>query len=255
MVPAGPTYTLPQSSSVVHNEVSGCADKITLTQALMYSCNTAFAPLAVKVGADDMHQMSEGFGFNQRYLASDQLPGQAVSRYPAGMDPAGTALSGFGQGSVTASPLQMAMVTAGIANNGVVMTPYIWDIQQSPTSFETLNQTESSQLSQASSSTTATEVTKMMVDTVQDGTAGPAAIPGIQVAGKTGTAQSGLTNPDGSEVPPYAWFVSFAPANSPKVAVAVMIQHVDRPTDEIHGGTLGGPIARAVMEAVLRQSD
>jgi peptidoglycan glycosyltransferase len=254
MVPAGPTYTLPQSHSVVHNEVPGCADKITLTTALMYSCNTAFAPLAVRVGANDMHKMAEGFGFNQRYLAPDQLPGQAISRYPAGLDPAGTALSGFGQGSVTASPLQMAMVTAGIANNGVVMKPYIWDTQQSPTSFETLNQTESTQLSQASSSTTASEVTKMMVATVQDGTAGPAAIPGIQVAGKTGTAQSGLTQPNGEEVPPYAWFVSFAPANSPKVAVAVMIQHVNRSTDEIHGGTLGGPIAKAVMEAVLNPS-
>ena len=90
-----------------------------------------------------------------------------------------------------------------------------------------------------------------MVAVVQHGTATPAAIPGVVVAGKTGTAQSGRTNPDGSEVPPYAWFVSFAPAYSPKVAVAVMIQHVNRPTTEIAGGTLGGPIAKAVMEAVL----
>jgi peptidoglycan glycosyltransferase len=251
LVPAGPSYTLPQSNSVVHNEVPGCADKITLTTALKYSCNTAFAPLAVKVGATDMHQAAEGFGFNQSYLEPTQLPGQAISRYPAGMDEAGTALSGFGQGSVTASPLQMAMVTAGIANHGVVMKPYVWDTEQSPTSFETVRQTESTQLAQATSSTTASEVTKMMVATVASGTAAPAAIPGIQVAGKTGTAQSGLTQANGEEVPPYAWFVGFAPANSPKVAVAVMIQHVDRATDEIHGGTLGGPIARSVMEAVL----
>jgi peptidoglycan glycosyltransferase len=94
-------------------------------------------------------------------------------------------------------------------------------------------------------------VTKMMVSTVQNGTASPAAIPGIQVAGKTGTAQSGLKNTDGTEVPPYAWFVGFAPAQKPQVAVCVMIQHVDAPTDEIHGGTLGGPIAKSVMEAVL----
>ena len=91
----------------------------------------------------------------------------------------------------------------------------------------------------------------MMVATVQSGTATPAAIPGIQVAGKTGTAQSGLKNPDGSEVPPYAWFVGSHRPTSPKVAVCVMLQHVDQPTDEIHGGTLGGPIAKAVMEAVL----
>jgi peptidoglycan glycosyltransferase len=198
-----------------------------------------------------MHKTAEGFGFNQQYLSSDQYPAQAISKYPAGLDAPGTALSGFGQGSVTASPLQMAMLTAGIANHGVVMKPFLWNSQQSPTSFETLNQTESSSLGQAVSSSTASEVTKMMVATVQTGTATYAAIPGIQVAGKTGTAQSGLKNPDGTEVPPYAWFVGFAPASSPKVAVCVMIQHVDKPTDEIHGGSLGGPIAKSVMEAVL----
>jgi penicillin-binding protein A len=249
MVPAGPAYTLPQSSSVVHNEVSGCASRITLTTAMMYSCNTAFAPLAVKVGATDMHKQAEAFGFNQHYF--DDLPGQAESLYPSGMDPAQTALSGFGQGSVTASPLQMAMVTAGIANHGVVMKPYLVNAEQSPTNLETLKATTAEQLSQATSSSTASEVTKMMVSTVQNGTASPAAIPGIQVAGKTGTAQSGRKNPDGTEVPPYAWFVGFAPAPSPKVAVCVMIQHVDRTTDEIAGGLLGGPIAKSVMEAVL----
>jgi penicillin-binding protein A len=251
MVPAGPTYTLPQSHSVVHNDVlSGCdSSRISLTQALEFSCNTAFAPLAVKVGATAMHQQAEAYGFNQRYLSD--LPSQAVSQYPAGLNPPGVALSGFGQGSVTATPLQMAMVTAGIANHGVVMKPYLVDALQSPTSFETLQPGTSEQLSQATSSSTASEVTKMMVATVQSGTATPAAIPGIQVAGKTGTAQSGLKNPDGSEVPPYAWFIGFAPAPSPKVAVCVMLQHVNQPTDEIHGGTLGGPIAKAVMEAVL----
>jgi peptidoglycan glycosyltransferase len=251
LVPAGPTYRLPQSHNVVHNDVlSGCdSSKVPLIQALEFSCNTAFAPLAVKVGATAMHRQAEGYGFNQHYL--DDLPGQAISQYPADEDPPGTALSGFGQDSVTATPLQMAMVTAGIADHGVVMKPYLVDSLQSPTSFETLQSTTPEQLSQATSSSTAGEITRMMVATVQRGTATPAAIPGIQVAGKTGTAQSGLKNPDGSEVPPYAWFIGFAPAQSPKVAVAVMLQHVNQPTDEIHGGTLGGPIAKAVMEAVL----
>jgi peptidoglycan glycosyltransferase len=131
------------------------------------------------------------------------------------------------------------------------MRPYVVDAKQSPTSLETLEPGTQQQLGQAISKTTADEVTKMMVATVTSGTATPAAIPGVEVAGKTGTAQSGLTQPDGTEVPPYAWFVGFAPAKAPKVAVCVMIQHVDAPTDEIHGGTLGGPIARSVMEAVL----
>ena len=94
-----------------------------------------------------------------------------------------------------------------------------------------------------------------MVATVQNGTAKYAAIPGVVVAGKTGTAESGRTNPDGSEVPPYAWFVGFAPAApaaSAKVAVAVMIQHIDRPTNEIAGGTLGGPIIGATLVMLLK---
>ncbi len=86
-----------------------------------------------------------------------------------------------------------------------------------------------------------------MVSTVDDGTASPAAIPGIKVAGKTGTAQSG--QPD---VSPYAWFISFAPATKAKVAVAVMIESADIPRDDVAGGKWGGPIAKAVMEAVLK---
>jgi peptidoglycan glycosyltransferase len=256
LVPGGSSYQLPESLNVVHNDVANCGSgKIPFVQAMEFSCNTSFAPLAVAVGATGMHSTAEGFGFNQSYL--EDLPGQAVSEYPAGLDAAQTALSGFGQGSVTATPLQMAMVAAGIGNHGVVMRPYLTDELQSP-SQEPLVPGHSEELSQAISRTTASEVTKLMVAVVQHGTGTPAAIPGVVVAGKTGTAQSGLTKPDGSEVPPYAWFTSFAPASTTpdgpaaKVAVAVMIQHVDLPTDEIHGGTLGGRIAKAVMEAVLR---
>jgi peptidoglycan glycosyltransferase len=250
LVPAGPSYTLPQSTKVIHNDAGlDCGTgKIPFVQAMENSCNTTFAPLAVQVGAQGMHRQAEGYGFNQSYLTD--LPGQAISKYPSGMDEASTALSGFGQGSVTASPLQMAMVTAGIANNGVVMRPYVVAGRQSPTSLEIVQPATEEELGQAISPSTADELTKMMIATVTNGTAYPAAIPGVQVAGKTGTAQSGLVE-HGQEVPPYAWFVGFAPAQAPKVAVCVMIQHVDQPTDEIHGGTLGGPIAKAVMEAVL----
>jgi peptidoglycan glycosyltransferase len=252
LVPGGPSYRLPQSTKVVHNEIPNCGTtKIPFTQAMEWSCNTSFAPIAVDVGASGMHKTAEGFGFNQKYLDENQYPTQAISLYPSGQDEAQTALTGFGQGSVTATPLQMAMVAAGIGNRGVVMRPYLTDELQSP-SQETLVPGHSEELSQAISSSSASEVTRLMVATVRNGTAQPAAIPGVAVAGKTGTAESGRTNPDGTEVPPYAWFVGFAPAASAKVAVAVMIQHVDRPTNEIAGGTLGGPIAKAVMEAVLR---
>jgi penicillin-binding protein A len=260
LVPGGPTYRLPGSTSVVHNEIPNCGStnsKIPFSQAMEWSCNTSFAPIAVDVGADEMHKTAEGFGFNQRYLQPDQYPTQAVSLYPSGMDESQTALSGFGQGSVTATPLQMAMAAAGIANNGTVMRPYLNDELQSP-SQEPLVTGKPEALDEAISAASAAQVTKLMIDTVQSGTAKYAAIPGVSVAGKTGTAQSGLTDKNGNQVPPYAWFVGFAPATpagSAKVAVAVMIQHVDRPSGEIAGGTLGGPIAKAVMEAVLSQHD
>ncbi len=254
LVPGGPSYRLPGSTKVVHNEIQNCGTtKIPFTQAMAFSCNTSFAPIAVDVGSAGMRKTADGFGFNQKYLEESQYPTQAISLYPPSLDDAQTALTGFGQGSVTATPLQMAMVAGGIGNRGVVMRPYLIDELQSP-SQEPLVPGHSEELSQAISATSAAEVTRLMVATVNDGTAQAAAIPGVVVAGKTGTAESGRTNPDGSEVPPYAWFVSFAPAASAKVAVAVMIQHVDRPTNEIAGGTLGGPIAKQVMEAVLRSN-
>jgi penicillin-binding protein A len=148
---------------------------------------------------------------------------------------------------VRATPLQMAMVAAGIANGGVVMRPYYVDEVQSA-DLDILDKTTPSELSRAVSATTANELTKLMVATVAEGTASPGAIDGVEVAGKTGTAQSGVEGK-----PPYAWYVSFAPADDPQVAVAVMIESVPgQDTDEIAGGLLGGPIAKAVMEAVIR---
>jgi peptidoglycan glycosyltransferase len=126
------------------------------------------------------------------------------------------------------------------------MRPYLVDEQQSA-DLDVLHKTEPQELSRAVSSTTASEVTKLMVSTVDNGTAYPAAIPGISVAGKTGTAQAGQ-----SDRSPYAWFISYAPADNPQVAVAVMIQNADIPRSEIAGGQLGGPIAKAVMEAVIK---
>jgi peptidoglycan glycosyltransferase len=166
--------------------------------------------------------------------------------FPDDMNEPETGQSGFGQFEVAATPLQMAMVAAGIANGGTVMRPYLVDEELSA-DLDVLDKTEPQELSKAVSSTTASEVTKLMVATVEDGTASPAAIPGTTVAGKTGTAQSGI-----DEVPPYAWFISFAPAEDPQVAVAVMIQKADIPRGEIAGGVYGGPIAKAVMEAVLK---
>ena len=246
MVPGGFTFQLPQSSTKVGNYDGGnCGGaKITMTQALAISCNVTFLSLANELGVETMTEQAEAFGFNSTSL--EDLRGQAASLYPPDMDAPQTSLSGIGQSSVTATPLQMAMVVAGIANDGQVMKPYLIDEVRAPNA-SLLEETEPSTYSQAVSGTTADELTEMMVATVDTGTAAVAAIPGIRVAGKTGTAQSTDSRP------PYAWFVSFAPADDPQVAVAVMVEASEIARDEIAGGALGGPIAKAIMEAVMAQ--
>ena len=249
-VPGGETYQLPLTkgpTGLIDNEGRSCGangTQIPFTQAMGQSCNTSFAAIAGQVGAEDMVKTAEGFGFNSHYF--EDLSPQAESVFPTEPDDAQLGQTGFGQFDVSATPLQMAMVVAALANGGTVMTPYLVDEEQDA-DLDVVHKTEPQELSQAVSSATASEVTKLMVATVDDGTASPAAIEGIQVAGKTGTAQSGE-----SHRTPYAWFVSFAPADNPEVAVAVMIQNADIDRSEIAGGLLGGPIAKAVMEAVIK---
>lgn len=249
-VPGGVTYQLPLTSGptgVIDNEGRSCGangSQIPFTQAMEQSCNTSFAQIAGQVGAEDMAETAEEFGFNSQYF-EDLIP-QAESVFPAEVDDAQLGQTGFGQFDVSATPLQMAMVAAGLANGGTVMKPYLVDEEQSA-DLDVLDKTEPQELSRAVSPTTASEVTKLMVATVDNGTAYPAAIPGISVAGKTGTAQAGEEDRS-----PYAWFISYAPADNPEVAVAVMIQNADIPRSEIAGGQLGGPIAKAVMEAVIK---
>jgi len=247
LVPGGDTYQLPLTSDengLIDNGGRDCGTKkITLTQALANSCNTSFLALADEIGIEKLKAQADAFGFNSDYL--EDLPLQAQSRFPGDLDRPQTAMSGIGQSEVAATPLQMAMVGAGIANGGIVMRPYIVDEVTSP-DLEVLDKTEPSELSKAIEPATAAELTRMMVATVQSGTATAANIPGLEVAGKTGTAQSTPSRP------PYAWFVSFAPAIDPQVAVCVLVQASSTPREDIGGNFLGAPIAKSVMEAVLR---
>ena len=176
----------------------------------------------------------------------DALTRQALSRFPEDPDEPQTALSAIGQFDVAATPLQMAMVGAGIANDGVVMKPYLVDEIKSP-KLDVIDKTDPEPMPDqpAISSAAARDLTQMMVSVVDNGTAQTAQIPGVEVAGKTGTAQS---SPDR---PPYAWFVSFAPAETPAVAVAVLVQDAGVARDEISGSGLAAPIAKSVMEAVI----
>ena len=235
---------LPQTTHVLHNENDeSCGGAtVTLETALDNSCNVAYAGVGLKLTDEQLRKQAEKFGFGQTYLTD--LAGQAKSRFPDTLTPPLRALSAIGQYEVAATPLQMAMVSAGIANHGVVMKPYLVD-RVTSSDLDVLDQTSPEQLSTAVSPKTASMLTQMMTSVVDRGTGTPVAIPGVKVAGKTGTAQST------ADRPPYAWFTGFAPADNPKVAVAVLVQSSNTDRSEIAGGTLAGPIAKAMMEAVI----
>jgi len=232
---------LPGTRTVLPNSTSCGGTSITLTQALKVSCNTAFANLGLELGQDKLREQAQAFGFDQRHLAD--LNGVA-SRFPDDLDDAQLALSSIGQFDVAASPLQMAMVTAGIANDGVVMDPYLVSMVQAP-DLNPLSTHEPTVLSEAMTPENAQKLQAMMVETVASGTGGNGAIAGVEVGGKTGTAQSDPSRK------PFAWFTSFAPAEDPRVAVAVVVEDADIPREDIAGGRVAAPIARAVMEAGL----
>lgn len=237
-------YQLPQSSSTVRNASGGTCgpgDTVTIADALRLSCNIPMAELAVQLGDDAIRVEAEKYGFNKSF----ELPLTSTpSSYPRALDDPQTALSGFGQGQVTATPLQMAMVSAGIANGGIVMNPHMVD--QVIGSDLSVQQTfDNTQFGQALSTPIATEMVQMMVANVSDGAASGARIDGVQVAGKTGTAENG------SGKPYSLWFTGFAPADNPQVAVAVVVENGGGQGQSGSGNTIAVPIAKKVMEAVL----
>ena len=245
-VPGGARLDLPLTDTDLVNHTGGSCggDRITLTQALMVSCNVSFGYLGLTLGADALREQAQKFGFGDTYF--EDLSTLAESRFPAEPDEPQTALSAIGQFDVAATPLQMAMVTAGIANGGTVMRPYLVDEVRTP-DLDVLDKASPEPYRSAVSSSVARDLTQMMIEVVDQGTASTAQMPGIKVAGKTGTAQS---SPDR---PPYAWFVSFAPADDPAVAVAVLVEDAGVERDAISGSGLAAPIAKRVMEAVMNQ--
>ena len=237
-VPSPAKLTLTGSTYQMSNS-SGCsADPTSLRQALQNSCNTAFASVGGQLGADKLREQAQKFGFGTKQLP--ELDGVA-SRFPANPDAAQTQLSSIGGYDVAASPLQMAMVAAGIANNGVVMEPYLVSRVRGA-DLNVISTRSPRQLSTAMSSSNARALQDMMVNVVQNGTGRRAQISGVRVGGKTGTA-----NTDGDRAP-YAWFVAFA--DDPAIAVAAFVQDAGVDGSEISGGRYAAPIAQAVIESM-----
>ncbi len=239
-IPAPDRLKLPQSTHYLYNHAhTSCAgDKTnTLEQALKISCNTAFANLGMQLGAETMREQAQKFGFGHQF----QVPMEsAKSQFPKSPSDAQLALSSIGQYEVQVTPLQMAMVAAGVANDGTVMKPYMVEEVKAP-DLSVIEKATPDEYGRAMSSQAANELTGMMKTVVSEGTGTSAQIPGVQVAGKTGTAQHG------EGVPEHAWFISFAPADNPQVAVAVVVENGGS------GGKVAAPIAKAVMKAVLEK--
>jgi len=245
-IPAPGVMELPQTTAGLPNydrQPCGPNNQTTLQHALEISCNTAMGYLGMQVGAQALADQAAKFGFGTTMRIPTRVE---PSRFPTGINQAQTAQSAIGQYDVRVTPMQVAMVSAGIANGGVVMRPYLIN-QVLSADLQTIDRTSPERLGTAVSSQTAATLTQMLVGVVDQGTGTPAKINGVQVAGKTGTAEQG------NGKPPHAWFTAFAPANDPKVAVAVVVEDGGNAGSEAAGGRLAGPIAKAVMEAVLNQ--
>jgi peptidoglycan glycosyltransferase len=241
-------YHLPGSSTVLRNEnASAPCEDADIRTALQYSCNNVFAKMAVDLGQDKVGAMSDAFGFNTGEL---DIPVRAAeSVYPDGMDEAQTALSGIGQFDVTATPLQMAMVTSAIANGGELAAPHLVS-EVTDSDGDVLERPgDGAEPARVVGEDTAEQLRDAMVTVVEEGTGGNARIAGMEVGGKTGTAQRGVENSE----KPYAWFVSYAEnADGERVAVAVVVEDSDAVRAEVSGNGLAAPIAKRMMEAALR---
>ena len=238
MVDSPENWILPGTRTPLTNETNCGGSRITLAHALDISCNTAFGKVGVSLGQDKIRDQAERFGFG-KVVNSDVS--SVASRFPQNLTDAQLAQSSIGQYDVAASPLQMAMVTAGIANGGKLMTPYL-TAQVRASNLQVVSEHHPKQMSQPMTKESAEQLKAMMVSVVNNGTGKRARINGTTVGGKTGTAQTVKGKA------PYAWFVGWS--DNPHVAVAVFIQSLDTAINEISGGRLAAPIARDVIEAM-----
>lgn len=235
---------LPQSDNVITNsggDLCGGTPTVSIAVALSLSCNIPFAEIGQALGSQAIREQANRFGFNEE-IAVPLVSTPSI--YPRALDEPQTMLSAFGQSSVRASPLQMAMVSMAIANGGSLMRPNL--VENIMTAdLRTLEQFEAQQFGQAMSPQTAAAIAEMMVQSVANGAASNARIDGVDVAGKTGTAENG-------EGDPYTlWFTGFAPANDPQVAVAVVVENGGGQGQSGSGNEIAAPIAKRVLEAVL----
>ncbi|HZB79303.1 MAG TPA: penicillin-binding transpeptidase domain-containing protein [Actinomycetota bacterium] len=236
---------LPQTVETLQNfSRTSCAGggEIDLYTALVVSCDTTFGMLGLQI-PDEIRSVASEMGFNGEIPFDVRVEQSRFPEVPDDQKPL-RAFAGIGQADVVATPLQMALVAATVAEGGVVPRPrLVREVLDASGGIVESYSPET--LGRALTEETAGELTRMMVDVVAspDGTGGNAAIPGIEVAAKTGTAQSA------PGAAPHAWFIAFAPANDPQLAVAVLVENGGSFGAEATGGVVAAPIAKALLEA------
>jgi penicillin-binding protein A len=221
---------------------------VTFSEALQHSINAVFCEVGKELGVRAVLDKAKDFGFYEKppvELPSDEISASGLyvnghlydPKDPNAVDPGRLA---FGQERLQATPLQMALVAAGVANGGTIMRPTLVDRIVSPKG-KVIQRTQPDTWKEAMKPQTAAELTAMMTAVVEAGTGTAAQIPGVQVAGKTGTAETGRAGENDT------WFIAFAPADNPRVAVAVALSNQSGT-----GGTTAAPIAKQIIEALLR---
>jgi penicillin-binding protein A len=236
------TFDVPQTSADIGNfgrTLCNGGQPLTLAHAVRVSCNTTFVELGLDLGAEGLADQAERFGFNRE--VPFELP-VATSAIPRDQDLPSVAQSSIGQRDVRATPMQMALLTASIANGGQLVRPHVVDAVRDPSGRQLRGAADASWSGggfddRPVSPRTAEQLRQMMIEVVEDGTGTGARIDGAEVGGKTGTAQTGGN--------PTVWFVGFA---EDQVAVAVVLPDS---AEDATGGALAAPIAREVMSAAL----
>ncbi|HBX48845.1 MAG TPA: penicillin-binding protein, partial [Clostridiaceae bacterium] len=230
-------YTLIDQNNKSHG-------KINLKNAFKYSCNYTFGSIGMELGYDRLKDSAEKFMFNKDIPLNQDY--DTINIKSGGIsigdknDKAELAQNAIGQNKVAANPMTMALVTSAIANNGVMMKPYIVKEVKNPYGFK-ISETVPQELTESISRGTSDIIKDYMVETVKSGTGTNARIQGTTVAGKTGSAEDSSNNQS------HSWFVAFAPAEDPQIAVAVIVENAG------YGGGRAAEVARETIKAYLNK--